>query len=80
MLAVAEARAAAAVRDAELIIESRRVHEDNCGVYGARKVWRHLNREGIEVARCTVARLMAIEGLTGAIRGASSWVRALQMS
>jgi putative transposase len=62
---------ARAVRDAELIIEIRRVHEDNYGVYGARKVWRQLNREGIEVARCTVERLMAREGLAGAVRGAS---------
>jgi putative transposase len=62
---------ARAVRDAELIIEIRRVHEDNYGVYGARKVWRQLNREGIEVARCTVERLMAADGLAGAARGAS---------
>jgi putative transposase len=62
---------ARAVRDAELIIEIRRVHEDNYGVYGARKVWRQLNREGVEVARCTVERLMRTEGLAGAVRGAS---------
>lgn len=49
----------------------RRVHEANYGVYGARKVWRQLNREGIEVARCTVERLMAAEGLAGAVRGAT---------
>jgi putative transposase len=59
------------VRDAELIVEIRRVHESNYQVYGARKVWRQLNREGIEVARCTVERLMAAEGLAGAIRGAT---------
>lgn len=62
---------ARAVRDAELIAEIRRVHESNYGVYGARKVWRQLNREGIEVARCTVERLMVAEGLAGAVRGAS---------
>ena len=62
---------ARAVRDAELIGQIRRVHEANYGVYGARKVWRQLNREGIQVARCTVERLMAAEGLTGAVRGAS---------
>jgi len=45
------------------------VHAANYGVYGARKVWLTLNREGIAVARCTVERLMAELGLTGAIRG-----------
>ena len=45
---------ARSVRDAELVIEIRRVHEENYGVYGVRKVWRQLNREGIAVARCTV--------------------------
>ena len=45
------------------------MHAANYGVYGARKVWLALNREGIEVARCTVERLMAELGLTGAVRG-----------
>ena len=49
--------------------EIERVHAANYGVYGARKVWLALNREGIEVARCTVERLMAELGLTGAVRG-----------
>jgi putative transposase len=61
-----------AVRDAELTEQIRRVHADNYGVYGARKVWRQLNREGIKVARCTVERLMAAEGLAGAVRGATT--------
>jgi transposase InsO family protein len=39
------------------------------GVYSAHKVWLALNREGIAVARCTVGRLMAELGLTGAVRG-----------
>ena len=43
--------------------------EDNFGVYGARKVWRQLRREGVAVARCTVARLMRAMGLQGAVRG-----------
>ena len=43
--------------------EIRRVFDENFGVYGARKVWRQLQREGIEVARCTVARLMRQMGL-----------------
>ena len=57
------------VRDEVLKSEITRVHAANYGVYGARKVWLALNREGIEVARCTVERLMAELGLTGAIRG-----------
>jgi transposase InsO family protein len=56
-------------RDAELRVEIARVHADNFGVYGARKVWRQLRREGFEVARCTVERLMRIMGLQGAVRG-----------
>ena len=56
-------------RDAMLINEIRRVHTDNYGVYGARKVWLTLNREGVPVARCTVERLMRQEGLAGAVRG-----------
>jgi putative transposase len=45
------------------------VHADNYGVYGARKVWRQLNREAIAVARCTVERPMRELGLAGARRG-----------
>jgi transposase InsO family protein len=45
------------------------VWESNFSVYGARKVWLQLNREKIEVARCTVARLMGDLGLSGAVRG-----------
>jgi len=56
-------------RDAGLTVEVRRVFEENFGVYGARKVWRQLQREGFGVARCTVARLMRQMGLEGAIRG-----------
>ena len=58
--------AARQVRDEDLKAEIARVHAANYGVYGARKVWLTLNREGIEVARCTVERLMADLGLTGA--------------
>ena len=57
------------VRDDELKEDIRRVHAANYGVYGARKVWLTLNREGIAVARCTVERLMAELGVAGAIRG-----------
>ncbi len=60
---------ARSLRDAELLVEIRRVWKENYEVYGARKVWRALNREGITVARCTVERLMRTAGLTGALRG-----------
>jgi putative transposase len=56
-------------RDGHLLARIRRVHADNYGVYGARKVWLALNREGIPVARCTVERLMRAAGLAGAVRG-----------
>lgn len=56
-------------RDAALKVEIRRVYEENFSVYGVRKVWRQLNREGIAVARCTVARLMRMMGLQGVVRG-----------
>jgi putative transposase len=58
-----------AVRDAELKAQISRIHADNFSVYGVRKVWRQLHREGIPVARCTVARLMRELGLQGARRG-----------
>ena len=57
------------IRDESLKADIERVHAANYGVYGARKVWLALNREGIKVARCTVERLMAELGLTGALRG-----------
>jgi putative transposase len=56
-------------RDAALRIDIKRVFDANFGVYGVRKVWRQLLREGVDVARCTVARLMRDMGLQGAIRG-----------
>ncbi|GAY08566.1 mobile element protein [Pseudonocardia sp. N23] len=59
----------AQVRDEQLCVEVARVHAENYGVYGARKVWAQLNREGIPVARCTVERLMRAQGLAGARRG-----------
>ena len=62
-------RSARAKRDAALKPEIERVWRENFEVYGVRKVWRQLNREGIAVARCTVARLMAELGLAGAVRG-----------
>jgi putative transposase len=58
-----------AQRDAALAIEVRRVFAENFHVYGVRKVWRQLQRESFDVARCTVARLMREMGLKGVIRG-----------
>ena len=60
---------ARAKRDAALKVEVRRVFEENFRVYGVRKVWRQLQREGTGVARCTVTRLMRQMSLEGAIRG-----------
>ena len=60
---------ARARRDITLRTEIRRVYEENFRVYGIRKVWRQLLREGIAVARCTVARLMRTMGLQGVVRG-----------
>jgi putative transposase len=60
---------ALALRDTELKAEIARVHAEHFGVYGARKVWRQLHREGIAVARCTVERLMRELGLAGVRRG-----------
>jgi transposase InsO family protein len=56
-------------RDRELESQIQRVWDENFQVYGVRKTWRALKREDIEVARCTVARLMARLGLRGAVRG-----------
>jgi putative transposase len=56
-------------RDTALCREIRRIFEENFGVYGVRKVWRQLRREGIPVARCTVARLVRRMGLKGVVRG-----------
>ena len=52
-----------------LSVAIRRVWDENFQVYGVRKVWRQLRREGMEVARCTVARLMRQLGLRGVTRG-----------
>jgi hypothetical protein len=54
-------------RDLELSKAIQRVYEENVQVYGARKVWRHLGREGNRVARCTVERLMRSLGLEGVV-------------
>ncbi len=65
----AEKASAREKRDALLRPEIRRVWQDNFRVYGVRKVWRQLVREGFDVARCTVARLMKEMGIEGIVRG-----------
>lgn len=62
-------RSARARQDDELKPEILRVFAENFSVYGVRKVWRQMQREGFRIARCTVARLMADLGLQGVIRG-----------
>jgi putative transposase len=61
--------AARALRDARLKVEIERVYKANFSVYGARKVWRQLSREGIAVGRDRVARLMRELGIAGVVRG-----------
>lgn len=57
--------------DGDMMIKIQRVFDENHQVYGVRKIWAQLKREGIVVARCTVARLMKFMGLKGAVRGKS---------
>lgn len=62
-------RSVRAIRDEMLAVQIRRVWQENYEVYGARKVWRQMQREHQGVARCTVERLMCEMGLCGAARG-----------
>jgi len=64
-----ELRSARAQRDEALSLQIRRVWDEHFQAYGARKVWRQLQREGLTVARCTVERLMRKMGLKGIVRG-----------
>ena len=57
------------MRDEALKIEISQVHQDNYSVYGLRKLWCALKREGIDIARCTTQRLMAELGIRGVRRG-----------
>ena len=66
-------RSPRARRDAELRAASQRIWDENEQVYGPRKVWKQLRREGRRVARCTVDRLMRAMGLRGGVRG-RAWV------
>jgi putative transposase len=67
------ARSARAQRDDDLRVAIRRVWDAHFQVYGPRKVWKQLRREGVTVARCTVRRLMREMGLVGAVRG-RAWI------
>jgi transposase InsO family protein len=62
-------RSARARRDDEIKEQIGRVHGDSSGLYGTRKVWHQMRREGIKVAKCTVERLMRTMGLAGVRRG-----------
>jgi transposase InsO family protein len=70
-------RSARAQRDDVLRGEIQRVYDEHHQVYGPRKVWKQLQREGIRAARCTVGRLMRAMGLAGAVRG-RAWVTTTQ--
>jgi transposase InsO family protein len=63
------ARSVRAQRDDQLRAAIQRVWDANFQVYGSRKVWQQLRRDGIAVARCTVQRLMRAMGVMGAVRG-----------
>jgi transposase InsO family protein len=66
----ARPRSARELRDTQLKVEIKRVYDDNFAVYGAEKLWRQLGREGIQVGRDRVARLMRALGIRGVVRGA----------
>jgi transposase InsO family protein len=68
-LADASKRSARARRDEELGVQIERVHTASFGLYGSRKIWHQMRREGITVAKCTVERLMRTMGLAGIRRG-----------
>jgi putative transposase len=74
-----ETRSKRAQRDAVLQADIQRVHAEHFGVYGVRKVWHQLLREGLRVARCTVARIMRKMGLKGVVRG-ERWVKTTESS
>ena len=67
--AVARPPSARRRRDEELKIAISRVHRANFNVYGVKKVWKQLRREGVAVGRDRVARLMGERNLVGAVRG-----------
>jgi putative transposase len=67
--ALTRPKSAREIHDEELKREIQRVYDENYKVYGARKIWWELHREGIRVGRCRVERLMRRLGLSGAVRG-----------
>jgi transposase InsO family protein len=73
----ASQRSARGQRDDELRADIRRVWDAHFQVYGPRRVWRQLQREGVVVARCTITRLMRAMGLAGAVRG-RAWISTTQ--
>ena len=66
-------RPARARRDDEMRAQIKRVHEASFGLYGTRKVWHQLRREGVVIAKCTVERLMAAMGLAGNCQDFRVW-------
>ena len=70
-------RSARAVRDEVLRAIIQRIWDENQRVYGPRKVWKQMGREGLHEARCRVRRLMREMGLAGAVRG-RAWVTTTQ--
>ncbi len=70
-------RSARAHRDDTLRVEIQRVYDEHHQVYGPRKVWKQLRREGFRIARCTVERLMRVLGLAGVVRG-RAWITTTQ--
>ena len=70
-------RSPRAQRDAVLRAIIRRIYEENHRVYGPRKVWKEMGREGLQEARCRVRRLMREMGLVGAVRG-RAWTTTTQ--
>jgi putative transposase len=68
-LADPQLRSARAQRDDEIREQIKRVHDDSSGLYGTRKVWHQMRREGAKVAKCTVERLMRTMSLAGVRRG-----------
>ncbi len=72
-------RSARAQRDEALRPEIQRVYDQHFQVYGPRKVWKQLRRDGVRVARCTVGRVMRTMGLAGVVRG-RAWVTTTQAS
>jgi len=67
-------RSTRAQRDDGLRVEIQRVYDEHHQVYGPRKVWKQLRREGFRVARCTVGRVMRAMGLAGVVRG-RAWIK-----